>query len=263
MAVKQAPQEWAQWSNGALMVFRRDFLAWVKYYKSSVILNFGEPLTNLLALGFGLGTYVAKMAGVPFIDFIGPGLLAVTAMNAVTFDMAFEGYDRLNENRIYQSMITAPLTVGQIVAGEYLWEGIRSLLYGAVFIVVLTALNLVKSWWALLLPLPLFVTGIMFAAPALWVASSAKNHEQLFYYFTLFITPMYLFSGVFFPITHMPGLVRDVIVVTPLFHVVNIVRALVLGHLYPGLWGDALWMILYAVLFGLVPVRVLGRRLAE
>ncbi len=251
------------WSWGALMVFRRNFLAWSKYYKSSVIMNFGEPLTNLLALGFGLGTYVAKMSGVPFVAFIGPGLLAVTAMNAVTFDMAFEGYDRLNENGIYQAMITAPLTVGQLIMGEYLWESVRSLLYGTVFIVVLTALGLVKSWWALMLPFPLMVTGVMFAAPALWVASRAKNHEQLFYYFTLFITPMYLFSGVFFPITHLPGIVRDVIVMTPLFHVVNIVRALVLGHFYRGLLWDGAWMLVYAGLFALMPVRILGKRLAE
>lgn len=257
------PEVLPRWSKGAIMVFRRDFLAWAKYYKSSILLNFGEPLTNLLALGFGLGTYVAKMAGVSFIDFIGPGLLAVTAMNAVTFDMAFEGYDRLNENRIYQSMITAPLTVGQIVAGEYLWEGVRSLLYGAVFIVVLIALGLVKSWWAVALPIPLYAAGILFAAPALWVAARAKNHEQLFYYFTLFITPMYLFSGVFFPITHMPLIVRDIIVITPLFHVVNIVRALVLGHLYRGLIWDGVWMLFYMAIFGLLPVRALGRRLAE
>jgi lipooligosaccharide transport system permease protein len=251
-----------RWSDGAFMVFRRDFLAWAKYYKSSIIMNFGEPLTNLLALGFGLGTYVAKMAGVPFIDFIAPGLLAVTAMNAVTFDMAFDGYDRLNENGVYQSMISSPLTVGQIVAGEYLWEGVRSLLYGAVFIVVLSALGLVHSWWALALPLPLFVTGIMFAAPALWVASRAKNHEQLFYYFTLFITPMYLFSGVFFPITHLPPVVRDIIVITPLFHVVNIVRALVLGHLTSSLIWDGVWMLGYMALFGLLPIRVLGKKLS-
>lgn len=246
-----------------MMVFRRDFLAWGKYYKSSIIMNFGEPLTNLLALGFGLGSYVAKMAGVPFIDFIAPGLLAVTAMNAVTFDMAFEGYARLNENGIYQSMISAPLTVGQIVAGEYLWEGVRSLLYGAVFMIVLAAMGLVRSWWALALPLPLFVTGIMFAAPALWVAARARNHEQLFYYFTLFITPMYLFSGVFFPITHLPPVVRDIIVITPLFHVVNIVRALVLGHFPPGLVVDGVWMLFYLALFGLLPIWVLARKLAQ
>ncbi len=250
-----------RWSHGALMVFRRNFLAWVKYYKSSILLNFGEPLTNLLALGFGLGAYVATMAGVPFVDFIGPGLLAVTAMNAVTFDMTFEAYDRLNENGIYQAMITAPLTVPQIVAGEYLWEAFRSLLYGSVFLFVLLLLGLVHSWWALLVPLPLVVTGIMFSGPALLVAARARNHEQLFYYFTLVITPMFMFSGVFFPIARLPLLVRDIIILTPLFHVVNVVRALVLGHLYGGLLWDVAWIIGYVALFSWLPIRTLKRRL--
>ena len=251
------------WMFGALMVFRRNFLAWSKYYKSSILLNFGEPLTNLLALGFGLGAYVAKMAGVPFIDFIGPGLLAVTAMNAVTFDMTFEAYDRLNENGIYQSMITAPLTVGQIVSGEYLWEGVRSLLYGMVFLLVLLALGLVKSWWAMLLPIPLFVTGILFAGPALWVASRASNHEQLFYYFTLIITPMFMFSGVFFPIAHLPTAVQDLIELTPLFHVVNVVRALVLGRFSASLFWDVFWIMGYTIVLGILPVKLLASRLAQ
>lgn len=253
----------ASWWYGTLMVFRRDYLAWVKYYKSSILLNFGEPLTTLLSLGFGLGAYVAHMAGVPFVNYIAPGLLAVTSMNAVTFDMTFEAYDRLNENGIYQAMITAPLAVAQIVAGEFLWEGIRSLLYGTVFFVVLVAMGLVHSWWAALLPIPLFLAGIMFAGPALWVASLARNHEQLFYYFTLFITPMFMFSGVFFPIASLPEVARLVITITPLFHVVNIVRALLLGRLTSGLWYDAIWMIGYSALACWLPLRILKRRLSS
>jgi len=252
-----------QFSHAALMVTRRDFLAWVKYYKSSVLLNFGEPLTNLLALGFGLGAYVAKMNGVPFVDYIGPGLLAVTAMNAVTFDVTFEVYDRLNENGIYQAMITAPLSAGEIVAGELLWEACRSLLYGTVFFIVLLALGLVHSLWALLLPIPLFVTGMLFASPGLLVATWAHNHEQLFYYFTLVVTPMFLFSGVFFPIAHLPGPVRFIIDLTPLYHVVNVTRALVLGRFTTSLWQDAMWVVGYAAILALFPARVLARRLTS
>lgn len=254
---------WPRFTKGALMVFRRDFLSWVKYYKSSVLLNFGEPLTNLLALGFGLGAYVTKMSGDPFVDFIGPGLLAVTAMNAVTFDMSFEAYDRLNENGIYLSMITAPLHPAEIVGGEYLWEACRSLLYGLVFLVVLLPLGIVHSWWALLLPLPLLVTGMLFAGPALWVATTAKNHEQLFYYFTLVVTPMFMFSGVFFPLAHLPVVIRDLILLTPLVHVVNLTRALILGQFPPTLWQDILWIAGYTILFMALPGRRLARRLTD
>lgn len=243
------------------MVFRRDFLSWVKYYKSSLLLNFGEPLTNLLALGFGLGMYVAKMDGVPFIDFIGPGLLAVTSMNAVTFDTTFGAYDRLNINGVYESMVTTPISAGEIVAGEFMWEACRSLLYGVVFFIVLLALGLVHSWWALLLPLPLLVTGALFSAPALFVATKAKNHEQLFYYFTLVITPMFMFSGVFFPLAKLPAIIRDLILFTPLVHVVNIVRALILGHLTTSLWGDAAVVAIYTVALSVLPATALKQRL--
>lgn len=254
---------WPKFDRAALLVARRDFLAWAKYYKTSVLMNFGEPLTNLLALGFGLGTYVAKMNGDPFVDFIGPGLLAVTAMNAVTFDVTFEAYDRLNENGIYQAMITAPLSAEQIVGGELLWEAGRSLLYGGVFFVVLLVLGLVHSWWSLLLPLPLVAAGILFSAPGLLVATVARNHEQLFYYFSLVITPMFLFSGVFFPLAHMPGAVRLIIDLTPLFHVVNLVRAMVLGTMSSSLWTDALWVVGYMAALTLLPARVLARRLTR
>jgi lipooligosaccharide transport system permease protein len=248
-------------SRGAWMVAYRNFLAWRKYYKSSVLLNFGEPLTNLLALGFGLGTYVARMQGYPFADFIGPGLLAVTAMNAVTFDVTFEAYDRLHENGIYQAMVSSPLSPAEIVGGELLWEAGRSLFYGAVFFVVLLALGLVHSWWSVLLPVPLAWAGFLFACPGLWVATQANNHEQLFYYFSLFITPMFLFSGVFFPLTRLPAAARDIIVLTPLVHVVNVVRALILGSVTPNLWQDAAWLVGYTLVLAALPVRALTRRL--
>ncbi|MCL5066258.1 MAG: ABC transporter permease [Firmicutes bacterium] len=252
---------WPRFSHGAVMVFRRDFLAWVKYYKSSLLLNFGEPLTNLLALGFGLGMYVAKMDGVPFVDFIGPGLLAVTAMNAVTFDTTFGAYDRLNVNGVYESMVTTPLSAGEIVAGEFLWEACRSLLYGTVFFIVLLALGLVHSWWSLLLPLPLLITGALFSAPALFVATKAKNNEQLFYYFSLVITPMFMFSGVFFPLSKLPVLIRDLILITPLVHVVDIVRALILGHPTDSLWVDAAVVVAYTVGLSILPATALKKRL--
>lgn len=252
---------WPVFTRGAVMVFRRNFLAWVKYYRSSILLNFGEPLTNLLALGFGLGMYVAKMDGVPFVDFIGPGLLAVTAMNAVTFDTTFSAYDRLNVNGVYESMVTTPLSAGEIVGGEFLWEAARSLLYGTVFFIVLLALGLVRSCWAVLLPVPLMLTGPLFTAPALFVATKAKNHEQLFYYFTLVITPMFMFSGVFFPLAKLPPLVRDLILVTPLVHVVDIVRALILGRVSGGLAIDAAVILVYAVGLSTLPATALKRRL--
>ncbi|MDA8195433.1 MAG: ABC transporter permease [Thermaerobacter sp.] len=255
------PPRWPRISRVALVIFRRNFLAWSRYYKSSVLLNFGEPVTSLLAFGFGLGAYIAKMNGVPFAVFIGPGLLAVTAMNAVTFDMTFDAYDRLNVSGVYAAMLTTPVTASDIVAGEFLWEAFRSLLYGMVFLLVLCLMGLVRSWWALMIPVPLVFAGVMFAAPALWVSTRSRTHEQLFYYFTLVITPMSLFSGVFFPLQHLPPVLRTVILLTPLVHVVRIIRALVLGSFPPHIAGDVVWVLAYTALLTAWPTRSLARRL--
>lgn len=252
---------WPTFNRKAVVVWYRNYLSWSKYYRSSILLNFGEPLTNLMALGFGLGAYVAKMNGMPFVDFIAPGLLVVTAMNAVTFDMGFEGYDRINDSQIYQGMVASPLSPAEIVGGEFLWEMTRSLLYGFGFFVVLLALGLVKSWWSLLLPVPLMLVGLLFAAPALWVASAARAHEQLFYYYTLVITPMYLFSGVFFPITHLPHWAGIIIVLMPLYHAVTMARDMVLGHVGMRDVVNGAWLVGYAVIFTAIPVRILKKRL--
>lgn len=245
----------------AAAVWLRNFLSWRKYYRSSLLLNFGEPFTNLLALGMGLGAYVASMQGQSFLQFIAPGLLAVTAMNAVTFDAAFEAYDKLNTNGIYQAMITSPLTVRDIVWGEYLWEATRSLLYGLIFFAVVAGFGLVHSPWVLLLPVPLVLFGVLFGAPALYVAATARTHEHLFFYFTLVITPMFMFSGVFFPVTHLPVIVADVVQVLPLYHGVAMVREMVLGEVGMSTVWNGLWLLGYALLVMSLPVRPLTRRL--
>ncbi len=251
----------AFWSS-ALAVWWRNFLAWRKFWRSSILLNFGEPLTNLLALGLGLGAYVSSMMqGVSFLQFIAPGLLAVTAMNAVTFDSGFDGYDRLNSNGVYAAMMTSPLTVPEIVAGEYLWEATRSLLYGAVFFIVVLAFGLVHSLWVVLLPIPLALFGVVFAAPALYVAARAKTHEQLFYYFSLVITPMFMFSGVFFPVNHLPWYIADIIYALPLYHGVDLARSLMLGQISLACLWDLLWILGYAAVLSYLPVKALERRL--
>lgn len=230
---------WPRFDRMAAAVWYRNWRAWVRFWRSSVLLNFGEPVMNLLALGIGLGVHVGAIQGVPFAQYVGPGLLAVTAMNAVTFDMSFEGYDRLRTTGVYDAMAFSPLSVPQMVGGELLWEATRSVMYGATFLAVLAALGLVASAWAVAVLPVLALVGLVFAEAALVVVSVARSHEHLFYYFTLAITPMFLFSGVFFPVDQLPGAAQVAVRALPLFHAVELARALILGRLHPGLWVHA------------------------
>jgi lipooligosaccharide transport system permease protein len=242
-------------------VWYRHVLSWLRFYRTALLLNFVEPFTILLALGIGLGSYIHLIAGMKFVQFVAPGLLAVTAMNAVTFDSLFAAHYHLTETRVYPSMISAPLTVDDVVGGILLWEATRCLGFGLIFLALLLALGLVHSFFALLI-LPLLVlTGIMFAVPALCVSGLVKAFDQIFYYITLFVTPMFMFSGIFFPPSRLPHAVQWAIWVTPLFHVANLTRNLVLGTVTGSLWIDLLWMLVFTAVALLFPLPIIKRKL--
>lgn len=245
----------------SLAVWLHDFLIWRRFYKSSVLLNFGEPVLNLVALGWGLGAYVAQIGEVSFLEFIAPGLLAVTEMNAVTFDTCFEGYDRLRRTGTYTAMTSTSMETEEMIAGEVMWEVTRSLLYGAIFLSVLIAFSLVKSWWSLAIFVPLVLSGILFALLGLVVVSQARSHEHLFYYFTLVITPMFMFSGVFFPVERLPEGLQWVVRCLPLYHVVEMNRALVAGDIGISLLGHVGALLLMIALVAPLPAPLMKRAL--
>lgn len=245
----------------SLRVWERDVIAWRKIYKTSLLLNFGEPLINLLALGFGLGAFVTRLDNVSFAAYIAPGLLCSTCMMGVTFDAAFGGFERLHDNGVYDALVTGPIDVQDLVGGELLWQITRSVLYGSTFLLVILALGLVRTWTALaVLPL-MMLSGVIFAAAALVVACIAQLQDHLFYYFTLVVTPMFMFSGIFFPISALPKAARDAIWLTPLYHLVNLARALVLGQATSA--GDLIWVAVATLLVLPWPVLAMYRQLME
>src|SRR5689334_7558181 len=102
----------------AVRVWRRHLLSWTRFWRTSVIINFIDPITALLALGLGLGSYIkGGIDGVSFLQFIAPGLVAVASMNSVSFDCLWSTFNYLYENKVYPSMITSPATVDDLVAG--------------------------------------------------------------------------------------------------------------------------------------------------
>jgi lipooligosaccharide transport system permease protein len=245
----------------AMRIWVRHAIAWKRFYRTSILLNFFEPITGLVGLGLGLGSYVTHIGGVSFIQFIGPGLVAVTAMNATSFDSLFSTYNFLHENRVYASMISSPLSVDDISLGMVMWQATRSVLYGGTFLIIIALFGLIHSWWVLLCPFVLILSGIMFAAPAMAFASVVKSFEQMFYYITLVITPMFTFSGIFFPLSRLPHAVQVAIWFTPLYHVAHLIRSLVLGTLSGDLFIDVLWMLVFAAIGLLFPAKLMARKL--
>ncbi len=242
-------------------VWLHEFLSWRRFYKSSVLLNFGEPVLNLIALGWGLGAYISQMGEVSFLQFIGPGLLAVTAMNSVTFDICYEGFDRLHRTGLYTAMTSTSMEVEEVVGGQMLWSMTRSVLYGSIFLFVLLLFGLIESAWSFGIIVTLMLNGALFSLAGLIVVSVAKNYEHLFYYFSLIITPMFMFSGVFFPVERLPVFLQWFIQALPLYHFVEMNRALVSGQVDASILGHVAIVLAMIMVLALFPARLLRKTL--
>ena len=246
--------------RGAGRVWRRDMESWRKYYRSSLVGALGEPILSLLAIGYGLGRFV-DFAGVSYAEFLAPGILAAAAMNAASFEATFGSFTRMTEQKTYDAILATPIGIREIVAGDVLWAASKALLSGTAVLLVAAAAGLVHSLWALVLPAIALLTGLVFGAMGMVVSARAPAYHFFTYYFTLVITVMYLFSGVFFPIESLPGWAQAAAWLLPLTHAVAIVRLCATGPMSPmvvlhlGVLFAALWAA-YAL-----AVRMVGRRL--
>lgn len=247
----------------ARRVFRRNLLAWQKYAFSSVAINVLDGFVYFVAIGFGLGAYVTFAGHGSLSAYIAPGMLALTGMNTATFDACWGCFERMNFNGVYESMVTAPVDPLEIAAGEYLWQAFRAVMYCSLFLVAVAAFGLVHSWWVLLSPFVFALTGIAFAVPGVFVAFKVAMQEQLFFYFSLFITPMMMVGGVFFPLDRLPQAILVVAWCTPLYHIVAALRVLLNGPPTVGFAEDVAWLLIFSALFAFVPVRVLRERLGN
>jgi len=253
----------ALFSANARRVFRRNFVAWQKYAFSSIAINTIDPFIYFLALGLGLGAYVQLAGHVSLMQFIAPGLLGVTAMNAATFDSCWGCFERLNFNGVYESMVTAPVDPLEIAAGEYLWQAFRSALYGTLFLGAVAAFGLVHSYWVVACPVVFALAGTAFAVPSFYVAMRVATQEHLFFYFSFVVTPMIMFGGVFFPLDRMPTWVTDLAWCTPLYHAVSACRLLLNGAPNATLAVDVAWLVIFTIGMAFVPRSILRQKLGN
>jgi len=235
------PDAFGRW----FAVWRRNALAWRKSARTALLAGFAEPLFYLFALGYGLGSFVGQVQGVSYIGFLAAGILSTSAMNAATFEGLYLAYTRMEVLKTWDAILAAPLGIGDVVLGEVLWLGTKSLISGTLILTVAAGMGLVVGWQALAVLPVVFLAGLCFGALALVVTSFARSYDFFVYYITLAITPMILLSGVFFPFSTLPEPVRLGAALLPLHHVVEVIRPLVGGRIELG----QLWHLLVPVAY--------------
>lgn len=245
----------------AMRVWQREVTLYKRIWPSTILSTLFDPVMYLLALGFGLGAYVGSIQGRPYMEFIAPGLIASSVMYASIFEAAWNSYVRIFVERSYDSMMATPAELEDVVAGEAAWGASRAFIYSIVMLLVLRAFGLVHSWWALLIPLVAILAGLMFMVLALSYTVTVKHMDQLTFLFTLGVTPMFLFSGIFFPLDGLPTLVQAVAWLSPLYHLVEAVRALAFGIPTVATLGHLAWMGVVTLAFWGLPSQLLRGKL--
>ena len=214
----------------AVAVWRRNYLVWRKLAIPSVLGNLADPMIYLFGLGYGLGGMLPQIAGVSYIQFLAAGTVCASTMNAASFEALYSGFSRMHVQKTWDAILNAPVSLDDVVAGEWLWAAAKATLSGSAILVVISALGFVASPLALwALPI-IFLTGLAFAGLGLIVTALAPSYDFFMYYFTLLVTPMVLLSGVFFPVEQLPAAAQHIAAVLPLSHAVRLVRPLLLGE---------------------------------
>jgi lipooligosaccharide transport system permease protein len=239
----------------------RSMSYWTYQYKrtwrGSITTSFLYPVLYLAAMGVGLGTlvneHVHHVGGVPYLDFIAPGLLAATAMQVGGNESMYPVMGAIKWLKTYFAMLATPLEVIDVLLGHMAWIALRLTMVSFIYLAIMAAFGTVHSYLAILALPAAVMTGLAFATPIAAFAATQTNDTGFAPLYRLVLIPMFLFSGTFFPITQLPGWLQVLARVTPLYHGVALCRGLVLGDLT---LGPALAHALYLTALAAVGLRL-------
>ena len=227
------PQVASSWSTMARVVEHRA-LQYRRTFRASIFGSFGIPVLFLTAMGFGLGGYVdrsqdAVLHGLTYLQFLAPGLLAATVMQTGSFEATFPILGGLQWNKVFHAMFATPIRPADIVFGNVAWIAFRLALVGAVFAIVIVLFGASASPLVVLAVPSAVLTGLAFATPMMAFTATQRTPDRFATLFRFGVTPLFLFSGTFFPIESLPSFLQPIAWLSPLWHGVDLCRALMLG----------------------------------
>tara|TARA_B100000809_G_scaffold214326_1_gene219048 strand:- start:137 stop:826 length:690 start_codon:yes stop_codon:yes gene_type:complete len=220
-----------------------------------------EPVIILVAVGFGVGKLVGTMDdGVSYAQFVTPGLIIGNAMFHALFETSWNAYNRI-DNDVYETALTTPITILEITMGDILWAVTRSILTVVCTAIVAALFGWLNHWEAIGMIIPAIMVGITFGALGFLFSAVAPHTTFLTLVFTLVASPMFFFSGSFFPISILPDWVEPIAWAMPLTSAVHIGRGFALASLdITHLWA-ALYLIAITAVLWPIAVFLLRRKL--
>lgn len=238
----------------------------VRVYAQNLLSNgfppFLEPLIFLAGVGLGLGKYITDpVHGQQYIEYLAVGLLVTSSMWTAAFECTFGTFIRLEFQKVYDGMLAAPITVNNLIVGEMFWTASKGFFFSFAVLCIVSVFGIVPLPQALIAPAIGFLNAFMFATLSLLVTSFVKTINHFNFYMTGFISPMFFFSGVVFPVENLPKSIQWFSEVLPLTHSVRIMRSICMNQYGLVLLFDLFYIVLFIFIAGRTAIKLLKKRL--
>jgi lipooligosaccharide transport system permease protein len=246
-------------------VWRRNLAAYKRFVIPTLLISLGEPFFYLIAMGLGLGAYMGLFGGQSYIHFLASGLVIASVMMTSTFECLYDSYVRMVLEKIWDALIATPLLAEDIIAGDIVWGTFRGVISGFLMYTVAVLLGVLPVSLPIVLTIfcLMVLIGILFGSMAMIVTSFAPSFDFFNYYTELVVSPIFFFSGVFFPLDKMPEWIKFIANLFPLTHAVVIVRATFDDQLNSGHWLNLLAIIVPMMVAFYLALFFMKRRLIK
>lgn len=254
-------------SRRFIRVWQRNFTVYRKTWKISFLPPLLEPFFYILAFGIGLGALIGKIlyhnSEVSYLAFIAPALIAITIMYNAFFENTYASFVRMYYQKTFDAIMATPLSLEEIITGEIIWGATKSIIASSIMLGVIGLFGLISFPQSLLIIPLAFLGGIAFGSIGMFFTGIVPNIEIFNLPIFLFITPMFLFSGTFFPIDNLPFWAQKLAVLLPLTHLVELSRSLSFGYVSINLLWNLAYLLVFSIIFFPLAIYVMRRRLIK
>ena len=249
--------------NSVGAIWWRNLKVWLAHFWPSMAGSFAQPLLFLFAFGFGLGAVIDQMGNTSYLVYVVPGIIANAVFFQASFEASISAFSRFHLQKTYAAILATPVSLFEILVAEAFWAATKAVISGIAVLIVGFALGAIPHPWMMIAALPyIFMCCLSFACFALFIMAYAKGYEFFSYFFTFWVTPAFLFCGVFFEVDRFPEWVQHIAWTIPMTHMIHIIRPMLIAPQSLELMTLILYT-LYVVVFGLVSLWLAHRQLSK
>ncbi len=248
-----------------LRVWRRNLVVYQKIWKVNFVIPLLEPLFYILAFGLGFSGLIGDVSyrgtNYSYTAFIAPALIATAVMWNAFFETTYASFVRMYYQKTFDGMLATPLSLEEIIIAEIVWSATKAVGAAVIMLAVLGIIGFIRFPLGLLIIPMAFLGGLAFGAIGMFFTGIIPTIDMFNLPIFLFVTPMFLFSGTFFPVSNLPPWAQPIALAFPLYHLVELARGFGLGTHVTSTFLSVVYLLVFFCIFSLLGLKAMRKRL--